>query len=134
MRRAALIVLTSIGLLGVAAEAEAASTVWFEGAVGGYCNVRPSNVALSADGTLWVSHVRWSTWGGRTADGRGRGEKHGCNPNCAQAPVHTAQVRVKLYDIVQCGSHAYYDKAVLYRLNGRIFARSRSNWAPCEDG
>lgn len=131
MRRAALIAMASVALLSGVADAGAASTVWFEGALPGYGHVKPSNVALSADGTLWVSHVKWSAWGARVAVGRGLGEEHGCTPNCAQAPIHTAQVRVELYDVVQCGSHTYYDKATLYRLNGRVFSRSSVNWAPC---
>ena len=133
MGRVALIVMASVLLLS-AAEAVGASSVWFVGAVTGYGRVKPSNVALSADGTLWVSHVKWSAWGGRVAVGRGLGEEHGCTPSCGQAPIHTAKVRVDLYDVVQCGRHAYYDKATLYRLNGRVFARSRFNWAPCKAG
>ncbi len=132
MRRVVLIAMASVVLLSGAAEVDAANTVWFEGAITSFRHVKPSNVALSADGTLWVSRVKWSAWGGRTATGRGLGEKHGCTPSCAQAPVQTAQVRVRLSDVVQCGSHAYYNKATLYRLNGRVFARSRINWAPCK--
>jgi hypothetical protein len=133
IRRVALIVMASVLLLSAAADADAAaSTVWFEGAVTGYGHVKPSNVPLSADGTLWASHVKWSAWGGRVAVGRGLGEEHGCTPSCGQAPIQTARVRVKLYDVVQCGTEAYYDKATLYRLNGRVFARSRFNWVPCE--
>jgi len=133
MRRVILIVVASVLLVASAATADAANAVWFQGAIGGYGHVRPSNVALSADGTLWVSHVTWSAWGGRVAIGRGLGEEHGCAPTCAQAPTHTAEVKVELFNLVRCGSHAYYDKAVLYRLDGRVFARSRFDWAPCEE-
>ncbi len=131
MRRWALILIGSAILLSTAAAADAASTVWFEGAVSSR-HVKPSNVALSADGSLWVSGVKWSAWGGRVAVGRGLGEQHGCTPSCGQAKIHTAQVRVRLSDVVRCGSRAYYNKVTLYRLNGRVFARSRSNWAPCK--
>ncbi len=132
MRRVALIMMVSVIPLCVAAVADAANTVWFEGAVTSYRHTKPSNVALSADGTLWASHVKWSKWGGNVAVGRGLREKHGCTPSCGQAPVHMAHVKVELSDIVQCGSRAYYNKAMLYRLDGRVFARSRFNWAPCK--
>jgi len=106
-----------------------ATTVWFDGAIVDR-HVEPSPLWLSADGTLVVSHVHWSRWGGRVAVGKGSAEYHGCTPTCGQAPAHHAPVTINLWDVVSCDGHAYYNKVTLYKRDGKLPVRYQ-HWAPC---
>lgn len=131
VRRFVILVSLPLGL-AFAGSATAAGAVYFSGAVGGR-HVRPSNLALSADGTLEVSQVHWSSWGVSTASGHGQAEYHGCTPSCAQAPDHHARVSIQLSRIRQCGSRSYYTHVRLTRRSGKLLDRRflRISWKPC---
>lgn len=129
-----LVMVSACVVLVSAAFAASGKTVHFEGAVNNGRTVEPGTLWLSADGTLVVQHVQWSTWGGTTATGRGTAYYHGCTPTCAQAPEHHARVVTKLSRIHVCGKRAWYSTVTLYvRRKGKLrvlFAR-KTNWAPC---
>jgi hypothetical protein len=110
----------------------AAASVFFLGAVGRPAQ-RPSSLQLTADGTLSVGGVQWTSWGGRTAVGSGNASYHGCNPNCAAAPAHTALVAIRLFGTRRCSGREYYSGVTLtlnsgQRLDKQFLQRS---WSPC---
>jgi hypothetical protein len=91
----------------ITATASASSPVLFEG-VAGAALQRPRSLQLTGDGTLFVSGVQWSSWGGATATDSGNANYHGCTPNCAEAPVQTALVSIRLSGVRVCSGRHYY--------------------------
>lgn len=131
MKRALLLVTIAVATLAVGT-ATAAGAVYFAGAFGGR-HVKPKMLALSADGTLEVNKVHWTTWGGSTATGRGQAEYHGCTPNCGAAPDHRARVSIQLSRIRSCGSRQYYSHVRLRLPSGHLLDRRFliTSWKPC---
>jgi hypothetical protein len=88
---------------------------------------------LTADGTLFVGGVQWTSWGGPSAVGTGTAEYHGCTPNCAQAPVHTALVSIHLFDIRSCSGRAYPSGVNLTLNSGELLDKQfmQRSWSPC---
>ena len=109
-----------------------AAPVYFEGAVGGG-QQRPSSLQLTADGTLSVEQVQWTSWGGATAAGSGSALYHGCTPNCAAAPTHAAVVSIRLTDVRTCRGRRYYAGVTLTRSSGRLLDEGflQRSWSPC---
>jgi hypothetical protein len=109
-----------------------AAPVYFQGAVQGLA-VRPRSLELTADGTLSVERMQWTSWGGSIASGSGNALYHGCTPNCAAAPTHAAVVAVSLSDVRKCGGKQYYAGVTLRLTSGRLLDRSflQRSWAPC---
>lgn len=109
-----------------------AAAVYFEGVAGGPAQ-RPSRLELTGDGTLFVSGVQWSSWGGPTAQGSGNAEYHGCTPNCAQAPVHTALVSIRLFGSRVCSGRTYYSGVNLTLNSGQLLDEQflQRSWSPC---
>ncbi len=112
-----------------------ASQVRFAGAIGP-AQVRPGQLALSADGTLEVGGITWGAWGGRRATGSGTAEYHGCTPNCAAAPVHHVPVAITLSNVRTCKGKPYYTHVALQEPSGRLLDAGflRINWNPCAAG
>jgi hypothetical protein len=106
--------------------------VYFQGAVGGLA-VRPISLQLTADGTLSVERVQWSSWGGPTATGSGSALYHGCVPNCAAAPTHAAVVAIRLSNVRTCAGKRYYAGITLRLTSGRLLDQSflQRAWSPC---
>jgi hypothetical protein len=131
VQRLVIAALVTISALGFAATAIAAG-VSFAGAGGG-AHVRPHTLFLTGDGTLDVTNVSWSSWGGRTAAGRGQAEYHGCTPTCAQARVHRATVNVRLSNVRSCSGRRYYSHVRLTLGSGRLLdaAFLRTSYRPC---
>jgi hypothetical protein len=119
-KRAATALLALALVLATAPLAEA-GTVWFEGAINQGNHARPSTPWLSVDGTLVVSRVHWSRWGGGVAVGRGTAEYHDCTPQCGTAPIHHASVTIHLWDVRDCGGRDYYNPTV--NRCGRFYTR-----------
>jgi hypothetical protein len=94
---------------------------------------RPSRLELTGDGTLFVSGVQSSSWGGPTAQGSGNAEYHGCTPNCAQAPVHTALVSIRLFGSRVCSGRTYYSGVNLTLNSGQLLDEQflQRSWSPC---
>ncbi len=111
---------------------QAPSPIFFAGAAGGRVQ-HPSTLQLTADGTLAVSGVQWNSWGGPTATGTGNASYHGCNPNCASAPVHTAVVAIHLADPRLCSGRQYYSSVTLTMNSGKLLDESflQRSWSPC---
>lgn len=109
-----------------------AAPVYFQGALGGLA-VRPISLQLTADGTLSVERVQWSSWGGPAASGSGSALFHGCIPNCAAAPTHAAVVAIRLTDVRTCGGKRYYAGVALRLTSGRLLDQSflQRAWSPC---
>ena len=109
-----------------------AAPVYFQGAVGGLA-VRPKSLELTADGTLSVEQVQWTSWGGPSARGNGNALYHGCTPNCAAAPTHAAVVAVRLSNVRTCAGKRYYAGVTLRLNSGRLLDQSflQRSWSPC---
>lgn len=110
----------------------ATGIVYFQGAAGPAAQ-RPSSLQLTADGTLAVEQVQWTSWGGPEATGTGNAMYHGCTPNCAQAPTHTALVSVRLSRIRTCAGRRYYSGVTLTLNSGELLNREflLRSWSPC---
>lgn len=106
--------------------------IYFWGAIGGRV-VKPKVLSLTVDGTLEVSQVRWTRWGGSIAVGTGQAEYHGCSPSCGAAPPHYAAVTVNLSRIRTCSGRSYYSKVTLFLRSGKQLNASylKRSWAPC---
>ena len=106
--------------------------VYFQGASAAAAQ-HPATLELTGDGTLFVQHVQWSSWGGPTATGSGDAEYHGCSPNCASAPVHTALVSIRMSGIRTCGGRQYYAGLTLTLSSGRLLDPTfvQRSWSPC---
>jgi hypothetical protein len=109
-----------------------AAPVYFQGAVG-QPDQRPSSLQLTADGTLSVGGVQWSSWGGAIAVGSGNASYHGCVPNCAAAPTHTALVSIHLFGTRECSGREYYSGVTLTLNSGQLLDRKflQRSWSPC---
>jgi hypothetical protein len=112
--------------------ATSAQPVVFQGVAGAGIE-RPSRLELTADGTLFVSGVQWSSWGGAEATGNGNAEYHGCTPTCAQATPHTALVAIRLSRIRVCSGQRYYSAVTLTMNSGQLLDRQflERSWSPC---
>jgi hypothetical protein len=106
--------------------------VYFQGVVGPPAQ-RPGALELTADGTLSVERVQWSSWGGSAATGTGNAIYHGCTPNCAAARVHAAIVSVRLSDVRTCHGRRYYSGLELTLSSGQLLDRQfvQRSWSPC---
>ena len=131
MRRLA--VLIAVIVVALPAASAVAAGVYFVGAVSVGPVKAPRFLSLTADGTLEVSSVHWSRWGGSVALGRGQAEYHGCTPSCAAAKPHYARVTVKLSRIRVCSGRRYYSTVTLILRSGKhLDARYlKRSWAPC---
>jgi hypothetical protein len=106
--------------------------VSFQGVVG-RGRQRPASLELTGDGTLFVSGVQWTSWGGPTATGTGNAQYHGCTPNCAAAPSHSAFVSIRLSGIRVCSGRQYYSSLVLVLNSGQLLDKQyvQRSWSPC---
>lgn len=109
-----------------------AMPVLFQGAVN-HGSERPNTLELTGDGTLYVGHVQWTSWGGDTATGTGTASYHGCTPNCASAPVSTASVSIRLSNVRICSGRRYYAALTLTLPSGKLLDESyvQRSWSPC---
>jgi hypothetical protein len=80
-----------------------------------------------------VERVQWTSWGGPTATGTGNAFYHGCTPNCAAAPTHTALVAIRLSGVRSCAGRSYYSGVALRLNSGQLLDKSflQQSWAPC---
>jgi hypothetical protein len=76
---------------------------------------RPKQVTLTCgDGNTALSGLRWSSFGGASANALGTFETNTCTPNCAEGKVVRFPVSVKAYDTRICkGSLKVYNKLTL---------------------
>jgi hypothetical protein len=76
---------------------------------------RPKQVTLTCgDGNTVLSGLRWSSFGGASANAVGTFEMNTCAPNCASGKVVRYPVSVKAYNTRSCrGSLKVYNKLTL---------------------
>ena len=105
--------------------AGAASTVEITNCV--KATTHPKNLTLACgDGNTVLSGLRWSSFGGTSAQARGTLETNTCEPNCAAGKVVRYPVAVSATAIRKCkGGLRVYNKVTL-RFTGRAPASSRS--------
>jgi hypothetical protein len=83
---------------------------------------RPTRIVFAcADFGLYVDHLRWSSWGGRVAVGRGVYHFNDCVPACVSGHFHTLGATVRLFTRRACPgrTHRYYRRATIIRSDGR---------------
>jgi hypothetical protein len=58
---------------------------------------KPSKVLIACgDGSLYMTGMHWSSWGRKTATGRGTAHLNDCIPFCAAGHFHKYAARIKL--------------------------------------
>jgi hypothetical protein len=65
-------------------------------AIGTFTGRRPSEIDFSADGGNIVTGIRWLSWTGVSATGRGVSGMESCVPNCAQGAVRYVPTTITL--------------------------------------
>jgi hypothetical protein len=80
----------------------------------GEMRTEPAIVAVSADGSGYVNHLTWSSWGNATAQGTGTLEVDNCEPNCAQGTDTGYPATITISDLTPYGNgeQAYADMAI----------------------
>ncbi len=64
---------------------------------------RPASIVVAcADANFYVDHLTWSSWGARSAVGKGTAHVNDCTPNCAAGHFHTFAARIRLSKVVGC--------------------------------
>jgi hypothetical protein len=81
---------------GQAVSGQAAPVV----AIGTFTGRRPSEIDFSADGGNIVTRIRWLSWTGSGATGRGVSGMESCVPDCAQGAVRYVPTTITLSDAV----------------------------------
>ncbi|MEV8479691.1 hypothetical protein [Streptomyces sp. NPDC051173] len=69
-----------------------------------------SPATFTASGTVRLTGLRWSSWGGSTAEGTGKVGGAWCAPGCATVPY---DARVTLGGLVRQDRSAYYSRATV---------------------
>ena len=77
--------------------------------------VRPHSVysCVQWDDIL-VNHIKWQSWGSKTAVGHGVGHFNTCKPNCAAGNYQVFRVKVRLFRVVRVGAHRRFTRWVFY--------------------
>jgi hypothetical protein len=58
---------------------------------------KPNQVLVAcADGNFLIFHLKWSSWGKRSAHGTGTARVNTCKPDCASGKFHKYPVKVAL--------------------------------------
>jgi hypothetical protein len=64
--------------------------------VGTFDGTRPSAIQFSGDGGDVVTGIQWSSWGSRSATGRGTVGLDNCTPNCAEGTTRYVPATITL--------------------------------------
>jgi hypothetical protein len=80
--------------------------VWGPGGQEGYGKVRPSTVYNGGDETGLVKHIKWSSWGGKTATGTGESVYVAPGQFTYQGTLQG--VTIVAFDLGTCGGHPAY--------------------------
>ena len=66
---------------------------------------KPSKIIIACgDGNLYVTELKWSSWGTTSAKGAGTGHQNTCTPSCAQGRFKTYPLAVKLSSPKTCSN------------------------------
>lgn len=75
-------------------------------------SIEPRSVTLAcADANLYVTGLRYKSYGHKTATASGIFHQNGCTPNCAAGKFHTYDGTIKFSDIARCAGRLYYSRA-----------------------
>ncbi len=103
--------------------ASAASTVEITNCV--KAGAHPKNLTLACgDGNTVLSGLRWSSFGGPSAQARGTLETNTCKPNCAAGKVVRYPVAVSATAVRKCKAGLRVYNKVTLRFTGRTPAAS----------
>jgi hypothetical protein len=73
---------------------------------------RPTSIVLACgDGGLYVTGLRYSAYGGASAQATGELHAHSCMPNCAESRFQAFAGTITLKDVVRCEGTLYYSRA-----------------------
>ena len=68
-----------------------------------HAKYKPHMVVLACgDASLYVNHLKWSSWGKKRARGHGRAHSNTCKPSCAQGKFRRYPAKLKAYRRVSC--------------------------------
>jgi hypothetical protein len=117
-------ILTAALLASGVIAASAASTVKITNCIS--ASARPKSLTLTCgDGNTVLSGLRWSSFGGSSAQARGTLETNTCEPNCAAGKVVRYPVAVSATAVRKCKAGLrVYDKVAL-RFTGRAPSSSK---------
>ena len=114
------VLVVGLASLAFAAVAPAAEQVYVEpGIYPAAPQVRPHELALSGDGTLLLYAIKYTSWGGPTAEATGRGYVRGCTPDCAQGKVYRPKAKIRLSRVLRCEGKLLYTR-VSFSFTGTI--------------
>jgi hypothetical protein len=57
---------------------------------------KPATIVLSADGSVYVTHLRWTRWGTSKATGKGTLKQDNCKPSCAKGKFSSYAATIAL--------------------------------------
>jgi hypothetical protein len=57
---------------------------------------KPASIVLTADGSVYVTKLRWSGWGSGKATGKGTLKQDNCKPSCAKGKISSYPATVTL--------------------------------------
>jgi hypothetical protein len=104
------VIVAAVAVAGIAcASATAAQRVYvLQGGSGYGHSYKPHRLAISGDGSFYVSSMRWSSYSRTRATGRGMGHVNDCQPTCAGGRFHRVRVRVRLSAPRTCANGSRY--------------------------
>jgi len=68
-------------------------------------------IFFCGDAGVWVTNIRYSSYGGRTATGTAVQHAKDCIPDCASGGISAARVTIRLADVVRCDGTLFYSRA-----------------------
>lgn len=72
----------------------------------GEVSYKPSEIAIGASNAL--TQIKWRSYGGRQATGRGLISENSCDPSCAEGQVTFRSVGFRLTRVIACDGVAAY--------------------------
>lgn len=78
---------------------------------------KPSKIIIACgDGNLFVTKLKWTSWGTKTAKGNGTAHQNTCTPNCAQGKFKTYPMSLVLSVPKKCahGKHEFAELKYTY--------------------
>jgi hypothetical protein len=79
----------------------------------------PRKVILACgDGNLYVTGLRYRSYGGKQAKAKGIFHLNDCRPDCAGGRFHTYDGVIRFFDVVQCADRRSYFAQARYSFKG----------------
>jgi hypothetical protein len=75
---------------------------------------KPKSITVTcADDNFRVTKIRWSSYGVRSANGRGTARVNNCDPNCVEGTFASYPAKLRLTRVRQCGDVPQFTRLVL---------------------